>query len=1166
MHWNGENWEDETAGFAMMPIDEEGGRKMRDRTQTRRAREQDKPPNDDDIDYSFLEDEDDTDFGREDMPRKATKKESALDRARIAAPSIPKVEPPPTHITIKPLTDLKGVSASEVVGRRIRVMYEPEEPSDDGKLVPSIGLVTYYDERGRMHAVFDGEEEFEGLWVDAEDEWEWIAPDEPDAPQPPPMPVLGCWRPGFEAGDLDKIYLVRDTADDGSAASRGGVGFGAAHARARAGEFFVKWKGMAHIHCQWVPRADLEVDPINKRRVAKFLKDMAEAASDAPESGAGGVDGDDEPLDGAPLLVTSSGDDKDALEDAFSSEYTDVDRIIAERPSQVPGLPPEFLVKWCRINYAGATWEGCRALVNHQNAIRVFRERQRVPAPTEAAVALHAYRPPASHFRPLSESPAFRNDHRLRPHQLEGVNWLLFSYYHRRSVMLADEMGLGKTAQAIAMLDQLRTTESIRGPFLVIAPLSTLSHWQREIEAWTDMSVLHYHGSRADRDIMVAHEFRFERDAAPPTPKTAPMPPPPPRPPLRPPPRPSPSHAARGGNRALPMGGRRQMMPQMAAAPPPTLGPTVKVSVPLNHIDGTPLHISFDGTVYKLAVPPGATRGSDIHVRLPAKARPAPPPPQPAPGMFMFNNLGAGPPSLPASLPAPFAPPPAPVAPPPPPPDATSTSSNQSPPTGADGEGPEGGTSAQAAAAIAAAQAMLARLPGACLSHPSLSHGLAPPAPPAPPARAPQGGAPGRMPQGKAYLCGRCGQPKKGHTCPNPPPSQIARANMNDAAATERPTSGVDQGGPRDHNDPDALAVAAAAAATLAAGNAIAAAAAAAAAGSATVSSAPNHSVRAAPAAVDNTRTIQEAMHAVRRARLASDHGAMAPRDAAMDHGTSHPLGGGLALPAGWKYKQRKPPAGEEHVPQPFVWLDPKHHTFYTFERARDAIERYVDRQNQAGNPGPWARAAAAGACKRGDDPVPPVPPEPQVKHEPPDLTETTSPPDASLPTVDNTRSIQESMHAVRRARLALEQQGVQPRGGGGGVPPRRESAPRRLTAKELSQMHKFNVLLTTYEMVRDDPELFRSISWRVLVADEAHRLKNKDSAMAADLRSLRAEHTVMLSGTPLQNNTTELWALLSLLDPYALLVLKPELFTSLAPETPALESLLNVRVQGALP
>ena len=59
-----------------------------------------------------------------------------------------------------------------------------------------------------------------------------------------------------------------------------------------------------------------------------------------------------------------------------------------------------------------------------------------------------------------------------------------------------------------------------------------------------------------------------------------------------------------------------------------------------------------------------------------------------------------------------------------------------------------------------------------------------------------------------------------------------------------------------------------------------------------------------------------------------------------------------------------------------------------------------------------------------------------------------------------------------------------------------------------------------------------QSIPWRCIVVDEVHRLKNKDSALASELRTLRAEQTFMLTGTPLQNNTTELWALLSLLSP----------------------------------
>jgi hypothetical protein len=49
------------------------------------------------------------------------------------------------------------------------------------------------------------------------------------------------------------------------------------------------------------------------------------------------------------------------------------------------------------------------------------------------------------------------------------------------------QMGLGKTAQSISVLAFQHQFMHVRGPFLVVAPLTTLGHWQREIETWTDM-------------------------------------------------------------------------------------------------------------------------------------------------------------------------------------------------------------------------------------------------------------------------------------------------------------------------------------------------------------------------------------------------------------------------------------------------------------------------------------------------------------------------------------------------------------------------------------------------------------------------------------------------------------------------------------------------------
>lgn len=80
----------------------------------------------------------------------------------------------------------------------------------------------------------------------------------------------------------------------------------------------------------------------------------------------------------------------------------------------------------------------------------------------------------------------------------------------------------------------------------------------------------------------------------------------------------------------------------------------------------------------------------------------------------------------------------------------------------------------------------------------------------------------------------------------------------------------------------------------------------------------------------------------------------------------------------------------------------------------------------------------------------------------------------------------------------------------------------------------KFNVLLTTYEMIlqADWAELSK-INWRALIVDEAHRLKNKRSKLLERLKLFKTDHRIILTGTPLQNNTEELWTLLNFIEPH---------------------------------
>ena len=338
--------------------------------------------------------------------------------------------------------------------------------------------------RCRLYVVFDGFDEAEGAWVDDSDDWTWV--DDPSVKEPRPAPPSECWQPNQPAGLIDKVFLHRSSPE--------GV----------PNAFFVKWKDLAHIHSQWVPRAALEQEPSNKQRVQRYIKALAaaEAAGGFVPTWEVHKEGTGETSDAA----TAEGAATE--EEPYNPDFNIVDRIVAERPQQ-DDLPPLFLVKWRSLPYASATWEGCYTLLHEQQEMRRYRASEVPPTAHERRMAASGARPPRTNFKKLESSPVFRTGHELRPYQIEGVNWLLFSWYSRRSVMLADEMGLGKTIQSVSTLNHIWRNESIRGPFLVLAPLSTLAHWQREFETWTQMNAIVYHGSHESRELIRQHEWYF---------------------------------------------------------------------------------------------------------------------------------------------------------------------------------------------------------------------------------------------------------------------------------------------------------------------------------------------------------------------------------------------------------------------------------------------------------------------------------------------------------------------------------------------------------------------------------------------------------------------------------------------------------------------------------
>ncbi|TQD70221.1 hypothetical protein C1H46_044243 [Malus baccata] len=89
---------------------------------------------------------------------------------------------------------------------------------------------------------------------------------------------------------------------------------------------------------------------------------------------------------------------------------------------------------------------------------------------------------------------------KLKSYQIKGVKWLISLWQNGLNGILADQMGLGKTIQTIGFLAHLKGN-GMDGPYLVIAPLSTLANWVNEISRFTpSINAIVYHGDKKQRD------------------------------------------------------------------------------------------------------------------------------------------------------------------------------------------------------------------------------------------------------------------------------------------------------------------------------------------------------------------------------------------------------------------------------------------------------------------------------------------------------------------------------------------------------------------------------------------------------------------------------------------------------------------------------------------
>jgi len=91
-----------------------------------------------------------------------------------------------------------------------------------------------------------------------------------------------------------------------------------------------------------------------------------------------------------------------------------------------------------------------------------------------------------------------------------------------------------------------------------------------------------------------------------------------------------------------------------------------------------------------------------------------------------------------------------------------------------------------------------------------------------------------------------------------------------------------------------------------------------------------------------------------------------------------------------------------------------------------------------------------------------------------------------------------------------------------------------RLKDRVMNDFTSFDVVVTTYEMAKSAnmSAIVRRLWWRYIILDEGHVVKNENSQISQAMRGFHYQNALLLTGTPLQNNLHELWALLNFLYP----------------------------------
>uniref|UniRef100_A0AAQ4RFI9 Chromodomain helicase DNA binding protein 3 n=1 Tax=Gasterosteus aculeatus aculeatus TaxID=481459 RepID=A0AAQ4RFI9_GASAC len=279
-------------------------------------------------------------------------------------------------------------------------------------------------------------------------------------------------------------------------------------------EFFVKLTGQSYWHCTWITELQLEIFHSVMYRNYQRKTDM-----DEPPSLDYGSGGEDENGAGKSEKRRAKDPQYAKLDDKYykygiKPEWMMIHRIINHSVDKKGTY--HYLVKWRDLTYDQCTWERDDLDIPDFAIYKGNYWRHRMRSKNQEGEEESPASPVTDPTIKYDEQPDFvtSTGGTLHLYQLEGLNWLRFSWAQGTDTILADEMGLGKTIQTIVFLYSLFKEGHTKGPFLVSAPLSTIINWEREFEMWApDFYVVTYTGDKDSRAVIRENEFSFDEMA-----------------------------------------------------------------------------------------------------------------------------------------------------------------------------------------------------------------------------------------------------------------------------------------------------------------------------------------------------------------------------------------------------------------------------------------------------------------------------------------------------------------------------------------------------------------------------------------------------------------------------------------------------------------------------